>query len=158
MRVESPRQTEMTVTAIGTVFRENDMVRILIDEKYHAALKQLNHFSHVIVMWTPDKIDEDYRHNLTCRPPYAPNHETGVFASRAEYRPNPIAITVCPIVSLDEENGVLVVKSIDAYDGSPVLDLKAYFPVLDRVKDPQLPEWLDGWPEWLPDDGIGIME
>ena len=34
------------------------------------------------------------------------------------------------------------VSDIDAYDGTPIVDLKAYFPVCDRVKEATIPEWL----------------
>jgi len=49
-------------------------------------------------------------------------------------------------------------RNIDALDGSPVLDLKAYFPVVDRVQDAHIPGYLTGWPEWLPESGIGLEE
>jgi tRNA (Thr-GGU) A37 N-methylase len=51
----------------------------------------------------------------------------------------------------------VVVKEIDAMDGSTVLDLKAYFPVTDRVQDARYPEWLPDWPLWMPKEGIGLM-
>ena len=37
-------------------------------------------------------------------------------------------------------------------------DLKAYFPVCDRVKESHIPEWLSDWPEWMPETGIGLEE
>jgi tRNA (Thr-GGU) A37 N-methylase len=45
---------------------------------------------------------------------------------------------------------------MDAFDGTPVLDLKGYFPVCDRVKDVRIPEWTEGWGEWMPDEGLGL--
>jgi tRNA (Thr-GGU) A37 N-methylase len=93
---------------------------------------------------------------LQTEPPYAEGRVTGVFATRAEYRPNPIALTTCKILDVDEEDGTVHVAKIDAYDDTPILDLKAYFPVCDRVKDASIPEWLVGWPEWMPDEGLGL--
>ena len=46
----------------------------------------------------------------------------GVFALRSPHRPSPIGVTVVTI--LDINNNVLRVQGLDAYDGSPVLDLK----------------------------------
>ena len=57
---------------------------------------------------------------------------------------------------MDRERGVVEVDNIDAFDGTPILDLKAYCPVLDRVKEFKTPPWMEGWPEWLPDEGIGL--
>ncbi|RKM55750.1 tRNA (N6-threonylcarbamoyladenosine(37)-N6)-methyltransferase TrmO [Butyrivibrio sp. X503] len=36
----------------------------------------------------------------------------------------------------------LVVKGLDAVDGTPVLDIKPYYPVYDK-KDASVPEWVD---------------
>ncbi|NIP34428.1 MAG: tRNA (N6-threonylcarbamoyladenosine(37)-N6)-methyltransferase TrmO, partial [Thermoplasmata archaeon] len=57
---------------------------------------------------------------------------------------------------MDVECGVVRVNDVDALDGSPIIDLKAYFPVLDRVRDATIPDYLEGWPEWLPEEGIGL--
>jgi len=79
---------------IGYIKRENDNVYIDILEKYVTALKQLNHFSHVQILWWGTKTDtEEHRHILECTPPYGENPPvTGVFATRAEYRPNQFVI------------------------------------------------------------------
>ncbi len=79
-----------------------------------------------------------------------------MFATRSEYRPNPIAMTTCTIRSVDEEAGVVHVGDIDAYDGTPVLDLKAYFPVCDRVEGVRVAEWAADWPESMPEEGLGL--
>jgi tRNA-Thr(GGU) m(6)t(6)A37 methyltransferase TsaA len=121
-------------------------------EPFRPALKQLDQFSHVIVVWWADRHDDEQsRSMMQCKPPYAADKLTGVFACRAEYRPNPVAITVCKMVTVDDAQGVIPVEYIDAYDGTPILDLKAYFPVCDRVRDARMPEWLSGWPEWVED-------
>jgi formylmethanofuran dehydrogenase subunit E len=46
----------------------------------------------------------------------------GVFALRSPRRPNPIGVTVVDLVAL--EGNVLRVRSLDAINGTPVLDLK----------------------------------
>lgn len=141
--------------AIGRVSREDGDVRIQIHETYRPALHQLDQFSHVLVLWWADRHDnEKSRRILRTQPPYAPTHTHGVFATRAEYRPNPIAVTVCRILAVDEAAGVVQVSNIDAIDGTPVVDLKAYYPVCDRVRSASVPAWLIGWPEWFPEEGL----
>lgn len=145
------------VHPIGYVRRKGSHVELEIEERFRPGLKQLDKFSHVIVVWWVHELEgEEPRTTLTCEPPYAEGHLTGVFACRAEYRPNPIAMTPCKILSVDEGAGVVTINDVDALDGSPILDLKAYFPVLDRVKEAHIPDYLVGWPEWLPEDGIGL--
>jgi tRNA-Thr(GGU) m(6)t(6)A37 methyltransferase TsaA len=46
----------------------------------------------------------------------------GVFSLRSPRRPNPIGVTVVEVLSIDEN--VLTVGGLDAFDGTPVLDLK----------------------------------
>ena len=62
------------------------------------------------------------------------------------------------MLGVDEEHGVVDIGAIDAYDGSPLLDIKPYIGVVDRVEKIEVPDWYDGWPEWMPDTGIGLYE
>lgn len=156
-------QTAYQVRPIGHVRRNGNAqnpeqgIEIEIEAAYRPALLNLDQFTHVTVLWWADRLDsEEYRAMLQSRPPYAEEHLTGVFATRAPYRPNPIGLTTCRLLSVDEERGVLRVADMDAHDGTPVVDLKAYFPVCDRVREARIPEWLEGWPEWMPDDGVGL--
>jgi tRNA-Thr(GGU) m(6)t(6)A37 methyltransferase TsaA len=145
------------VYPIGYVRRSEDDVYLEILEPFRPALKQLNHFSHVMVFWWADRHDnERSRTIMQTEPFYASGKLTGVFATKAEYRPNPLAMTTCEVLEVDEENGTVRIANIDAYDGTPVVDLKAYFPVCDRVKEATIPEWLSDWPEWMPEEGTGL--
>lgn len=148
-----------SVHPIGSVQRTDTGCILQIDEAYRSGLKQLSHFSHLIVLWWATEQDTaEARQLLTCYPPYAPDKHTGVFATRAEYRPNPIGMTVCAITNLDEAAGIIRVRNIDAFDGTPILDLKAYFPVMDKVNDAIIPSWLDWGIDHMPDEGIGLYE
>jgi tRNA (Thr-GGU) A37 N-methylase len=62
----------------------------------------------------------------------------GVFATRTNLRPNPIGLTLCELVKV--EGSVLTVRGLDAYDGTPVLDLKP-FDSWDCAPDARMPEW-----------------
>ncbi len=67
--------------------------------------------------------------------------EVGIFAQRAKDRPNQLGITAVPILRV--EPGVLVVRGLDAIAGTPVVDIKPYYPVYDRVMNAVVPEWVD---------------
>jgi tRNA-Thr(GGU) m(6)t(6)A37 methyltransferase TsaA len=157
--MQKQQQEMFTIHPIGKVRRTDDGVVLEIEAPFRPALKQLDKFSHVMVFWWADQFDTDeYRNLLQTEPPYARGHLTGVFATRAPYRPNPIAMTTCPIVDVDEEGGRVTVTNLDAFDGTHIVDLKAYFPVCDRVKDAHIPEWLADWPDWMPDEGMDLEE
>ncbi|MCQ3974488.1 MAG: tRNA (N6-threonylcarbamoyladenosine(37)-N6)-methyltransferase TrmO [Anaerolineae bacterium] len=53
----------------------------------------------------------------------------GVFATRSQFRPNRIGVTVARVEQI--EGNVLRVSGLDAQDGAPVLDLKPYQPYFD---------------------------
>jgi tRNA-Thr(GGU) m(6)t(6)A37 methyltransferase TsaA len=150
-------ESRFMMKSIGTVRRSSSGIRLEIDESFRPALRQLGSFSHVMVFWWAGRNDNDeYRGMLQTRPPYAEEHLTGVFATRSPYRPNPVAMTTCRLESVDEDAGFVEVADIDAFDGTQIVDLKAYFPVCDRVKTAHIPAWLSDWPDWMPDDGIGL--
>ena len=62
----------------------------------------------------------------------------GVFATRSPYRPNPIGITLIEL--LEVEVCILTVHGLDAFEGTPVLDIKP-FDYRDMAKDMRVPEW-----------------
>ncbi len=66
-----------------------------------------------------------------------------VFATRMPVRPNPIGFCVAELVSFDPESGEVVVRNLDACDGSPVLDLKPYLPFFDSFPQARLPDWVE---------------
>ena len=64
----------------------------------------------------------------------------GIFSQRGKNRPNQIGITSVEIIAVTDDT--LVVKGLDAVDGTPVLDIKPYYPVYDK-KEATVPEWVD---------------
>jgi len=64
----------------------------------------------------------------------------GVFATRAPSRPNPIGLSVVPLVKI--ERNILHVQNVDNVDRTPLLDIKPYVPDFD-MKDVQRTGWLE---------------
>lgn len=62
----------------------------------------------------------------------------GVLATRTNLRPNPIGLTLVELVKA--EGNVLTVRGLDAFDGTPVLDIKP-FDFWDLAKDAKVPDW-----------------
>ena len=77
----------------------------------------------------------------------------GVFATRSPMRPNPIAVSSVGIAYVDEATATVGLYFIDAYPGSPVLDLKPYTPSIDRVESPSVPELCTHWPKSYEESG-----
>jgi tRNA-Thr(GGU) m(6)t(6)A37 methyltransferase TsaA len=53
----------------------------------------------------------------------------GVFASRSPNRPNPVSLTLVKLVKI--ERNILTVRGLEAFDGTPVVDIKPYSEQLD---------------------------
>jgi tRNA (adenine37-N6)-methyltransferase len=51
------------------------------------------------------------------------------------------------LIMVNLKNGIIFTPFIDAEPGSPILDIKPYFP-MERVKKCDVPEWFKHWPEW----------
>jgi tRNA-Thr(GGU) m(6)t(6)A37 methyltransferase TsaA len=62
----------------------------------------------------------------------------GLFATRTPLRPNPVGLALVEL--LKRRENVLVVQGLDAFDGTPVLDLKPY-DNWDAVVNIRIPEW-----------------
>lgn len=93
------------------------------------ALEGVERNSHLIVLYWGDRAN---RETLQSRTPFS-EVPVGVFASRSPNRPNPIAFCVATLVR--REGDRLIVRGVDALDGSPLLDIKAYAPALDSIPE-----------------------
>jgi tRNA-Thr(GGU) m(6)t(6)A37 methyltransferase TsaA len=145
-----------TINRIGTVRRSDDEIQLAIDEPYRAALTGLDGFSHAQVLWWFDHFDSaSHRSTTTMDPPF-PAPTLGVFALKGPMRPNPIGLSTVRIRDVDTIAGTIRVSRIDAFDGSPILDIKPYLPSFDRVAESTVPEWASSWPAFMPDEGIDI--
>jgi tRNA-Thr(GGU) m(6)t(6)A37 methyltransferase TsaA len=65
--------------------------------------------------------------------------EIGILAQRARHRPNPIGITAVELLGV--EGCKVSVRGLDAIDGTPVLDIKPYFPQYDK-REARTPAWV----------------
>lgn len=142
---------------IGQVRLEAENTFLDILPPFRLALKGLEQFSHVIVFgWVDQEVLPGYPDFVTRSPECAQDRLSGVFATRFPFRPNPLLSTVCKIESVDHKNGSVQIQTIDMFDGTPLIDLKPYYPVVDQVPDARIPQWLADWPNWAPQEGIGF--
>ncbi|MFD3269597.1 SAM-dependent methyltransferase [Paenibacillus dendritiformis] len=141
----------LMLNPIGKIRIGREGMRIEVEQKYTPALKELDGFSHLQVLWWFDGCDNaSARNTLETEKPYKKGPDTlGIFATRSPYRPNPIGLSTARILAIDEENGIIQLAYLDAHEGSPVLDLKPYTPSLDRVEIPHVPAWCAHWPQSL---------
>ena len=114
---------------------------IEIDPQWADGLTGIEEYSHLVVVFALDRAprrDPDVQRQHPEGREDLP--EVGFFATRATSRPNPIALT-CPRL-LRREGNRLVVEGIDAWDGSPVIDIKGYTPRDESRPAATVPAWL----------------
>ncbi len=124
---------------------------IQLDPALAQGLLGLADFSHAQILWWADQADSTAeRQALICEKPYRNSKDdVGVFGSRSPGRPNPIGLSVIQIASIDAKAGSIFTYFIDTEPGTPVVDIKPYFPASDRVTQASTPGWCQHWPSSL---------
>ena len=147
----APGPGAVTVVPVGTVSSPRaDLAddgwggieaTITLHPPYSArSLVGLADFSHVEVVFLFDRVDPDSVHTGARVPRGDPRRpEVGIFAQRAKDRPNRIGVTTCALVSVD--GAAVVVRGLDAVDGTPVLDIKPYLAEFGPRGPVRQPAW-----------------
>jgi tRNA-Thr(GGU) m(6)t(6)A37 methyltransferase TsaA len=112
----------------GSLAPENRGI-IEIYPEFEEALKDLGDFQYIIVLYHLH-LSKGWR--AAARPPGS-TREFGLFATRSPNRPNSIGFAVVKLLELDGRE--LHVSGIDAFEGTPVLDIKPWLPTIDCPED-----------------------
>jgi len=140
-RLGTPRQPSI-VNAAESV--------IEIVPELHAGIDSLEVYSHLWVLFVFNQNTNIQKRStskkafdglkLLVEPPKAKGAKVGVLSCRTPHRPNPIGLSLCRIVKV--EKGAITVAGLDCLDGSPVLDIKPYLPIIECVSDATVPDWI----------------
>lgn len=120
--------------------RDRSLVaKIVFDHDLAPALDGIEEWSHLYVIFWLDRVVRAAEPELSHR-----SSGAGTLAARSPIHPNPIGLTLVQLVK--RERNVLWVRGLDAYDGTPVLDVKPY-PDWEQgrllvVTDFKIPGWL----------------
>jgi len=120
----APRQGILVPEGKGT---------IEIYPEYHKGLTTLDLFEYIIVLY---HFNQTETWDSIINPPESSHeHNFGVFSTRSPKRPNPIGFSIVKLEKI--ENGILYLSGVDAFDQTPVLDIKPYLPSVDYIKSIQ---------------------
>lgn len=127
---------------VGVIIKQDEDTWIEIFERYTDALLGLDEFSHITVCyWFHENDNPHQRQILQVHPRKDENNPLrGVFATHSPVRPNLIAVSICQILSIHENT--IQIDKIDAFDGSPVIDIKCFIPSAISKSDVRLPDWV----------------
>jgi tRNA-Thr(GGU) m(6)t(6)A37 methyltransferase TsaA len=126
-RIHTPWQRREECPKNG---RESDAVcTVELDPRWAEGLKGLETVSHVLLLYWMDQA----RRDLVVQAPLHYAEKRGTFALRSPVRPNPIAVSVARLISVEGNN--LKVVGLDCLDKTPLLDIKPYFASTDAAGD-----------------------
>jgi tRNA-Thr(GGU) m(6)t(6)A37 methyltransferase TsaA len=127
-------------TAVGDEVKDKTRTsQIIMRKELTTALDGMDGFSHLFVLFWLHEISEKHRKTLKVHPRGRKDLPLlGVFATRTMLRPNPVGLTLVELVKVD--HNVLSVRGLDAFDGTPVLDIKP-FDSWDATETAKVPEW-----------------
>ena len=114
---------------IQPTFAKGCRGKIIIDKKYTEGLKDLDGFSHIIVIFHLHQ-SSGYKLSVV---PYLDNTPHGLFATRTPNRPNPVGLSVVKLIEV--KGNELIIENIDMLDGTPVIDIKPYIPDFDEATE-----------------------
>ena len=127
--------------------------RIVLARDLAPALDGIEDWSHVYVIFWMDQVSRAAEPVLHFPGTEEASSPLGILATRAPIHPNPIGLTLVELVGREEN--VLLVRGLDAYDGTPVLDIKPY-PDWERGRFIVVTEF---WaPEWVTEIAEGSAE
>ena len=126
--------------AVGKEVRNKNIIsKIVFHEDYTEALEGLEEFSNIFVLFWLHEISDEDRKIMKVHPRGRSDMPLlGIFATRTPHRPNPIGLTRVKLLNV--EGSVITVQGLDAFNGTPVLDIKP-FDSWDTTEDFKVPEW-----------------
>lgn len=99
-----------------------------IDEAWRPGLSGLSAGDFVHILYWMNQA----RRDLVVQKPRHRETPTGVFSLRSPVRPNPVAMALVRITSIDTTAGVIDIDATDALDKTPLVDIKPYLPAIDH--------------------------
>ena len=134
-----PRPDQSTGRAEGS--GDVESAEITVDLAWAEALDGIEEFSHIWILWWIDSYD----HPPTSRHVHPERRLelplVGLFATRSPHRPCPVGLTAVRLLGRDGNR--LVVQGLDAYEGTPILDIKPYLRRGDLIPEATMPGWLE---------------
>lgn len=145
------KEMEISYKAIGTIHSQYQQVKgtpiqpggainsegtIELFEEYTEGLKDLDGFSHVILLYHFHLLSKTA---LTVKP-FMDSASRGIFSTRSPARPNPIGLSVVRLKKVIGNQ--LIIDNVDIIDGTPLIDIKPYVPAFDSLPTAQI-GWLE---------------
>lgn len=104
--------------------------------EYVEGLKDIEGFSHLTLLYYFHKIS-GYELQVV---PFMDTEKRGIFACKAPKRPNAIGLSTVKLIGV--EDNVIHIEQVDMLDGTPLIDIKPFYPRYDNRSDVEI-GWLE---------------
>ena len=115
----------------------DETCQIEVFDEFSAGLQDIDGFSHIVIIYW---LHKSQGYQLLAKPPGEESLH-GVFATRSPRRPCPLGLTVAELVV--RKTNIMIVRGLDAVDGTPLLDIKPFLPDVDDMASVKV-GWLEG--------------
>lgn len=140
---------QFTFKPIGRVIRnesdhsvkwndEESICEIEIFKEFAEGLDGISEYSHMLIFFVFDKSAEKILKLHPEEDDAIP--EVGVFATNSNLRPTPLGMT--PVELVEVNGNILKVKGLEAFNNTPILDIKPYCGFNEEKLNYKIPEWL----------------
>jgi tRNA-Thr(GGU) m(6)t(6)A37 methyltransferase TsaA len=133
--IHSPYKEVKDIPIQGT-FNDKTEAWVELKEKYVNGLKDLDKFSHAILIYCFHKSQKEEIEGK----PFLESNKHGIFAIRSPHRPNHLGFSIVRIKRINGNK--LYFTEVDVLDGTPVLDIKPYVKYFD-TRTNVVSGWLD---------------
>ena len=114
---------------------------IRVRPEYASLLDGIDAFSHIVVLFWPHKLGEEQRRREKVHPRGLKDlPRQGIFATRSPARPNPVLVSTVELVK--RQGPVLQVRGLEAFDNTPVIDIKPVVRPDDGLENFRVPDWV----------------
>lgn len=138
-RIHSPHR-DPGATPIQPCFASGVRGRVEVFPPFEGGLLDIEGFSHLYLLYHLHRAPPPGLEVV----PFMEDEPHGVFATRHPGRPNALGLSLVRLIR--HEGRWLEVEDLDVLDGTPLLDLKPYYPAFDRPRGEVRGGWVDRVP------------
>lgn len=136
--IHSPYKTSEEAPAQGYVSDNISVIEVF--EDYTKGLTNMENLKKIQILYFADRANREVLETVGRNFGYEAKKQ-GVFTLRSPNRPNPI--NICNVEIIKIEGNKIHVRGIDAIDGSPLIDIKAYLEPRFKWKYTKEELWLE---------------
>lgn len=129
--IHTPYEKEKGNAPFQTIENDEGDFFVTVNPEHTKRLEKLDLFKYIYLIYWLNQSKKQPKEVVS--PPWTKNTTVGLFASRSPNRINPLGLSVVKIKEI--KGNKISISGIDAFNGTPLLDIKPYIKDLDAKTD-----------------------